>query len=123
MAMPRSDAQRVAKYDAKTSATTVGLKIAARLPGMKSDFAVFANDFVAKQLLVNAALGTDATIFPLDYGRYQAYAAELWKLTKTTQGAATDATAQVVASKWQTRGLNVAMTVKIAIDVFSITVV
>lgn len=119
----RTDADRIAAYDAKVVPTTVSLKIAARLSGMKSDFAVFANDFVAKQLLVNAALATDATIFPIEYGAFQAYASQLWKLTKTTANPALDAIAQIVATKWQTDGLNVAMTVKIALDVFTITVV
>ena len=123
MALPRTDADRIADYDAKVVPTTVGLKIAARLTGMKSDFATFANDFVAKQLLVNAALATDNTIFPVTYGFYQAYASQLWHLTKTTGQPALDAIAQIVATNWQTHGLNVAMTVKIALDVFTITVV
>ena len=123
MALPRTDADRIADYNAKVVPTTVGLKIAARLSGMKSDFAVFANDFVAKQILVNAALATDNTIFPVTYGFYQAYASQLWKLMKTTSQPAVDATAQIIATKWQTHGLNVAMTIKIALDVFAITVV
>ncbi len=123
MALPRSDADRIADYDAKVVPTTVSLKIAARLSGMKTDFAIFAADFVPMQLLVNAALATDNTIFPITYGFYQAYASQLWKLTKTTGQPALDAIAQIIATKWQTDGLNVAMTVKIALDVFTITVV
>lgn len=122
MALPRSDAQRVAKYDAKTNAATVGLKVAARLPVMKTDFAAFANDFAPTQVLVNAALGTDATIFPIQYGAYQAYAAQLWKLKKTATGAVVDATAQVIKTKWTTRGLTSLMLIKIALDVFGIVV-
>lgn len=123
MGLPRTDADRIADYNAKVVPTTVALKIASRLTGMKSDFAVFANDFVAMQLLVNAAVATDATIFPIEYGFYQAYASQLWKLSKTTANPALDAIAQIVATKWQTDGLNVAMTIKIALDVFTITVV
>jgi hypothetical protein len=123
MALPRTDAQRVAAYDAKTNASTVSLKVAARLPGMRTSFTTFANDFVAKQLLVNAQLATDATIFPIWYGGYQAYAAELWKLAKTTTGVGLDAAAQIVATKWASRGLTNSMLVSIALNVFSIVVV
>lgn len=119
----RTDAERVAKYDAKTAATTVGLKIASRLSGMQSDFAVFANDFVAKQLLVNAELASDATIFPISYGGYQAYASVLWKLTKTTTQPAVDAMAQINKDYWVAHGLQAAMCIQIAINVFSITVI
>lgn len=122
MALPRSDAQRVAAYDAKYAAATVALKVAARLPGMRSSFATFANDFAPVQQLVNAELATDATIFPIWYGAYQAYAAELWKLKKTTTGVALDAAAQVVKTKWTTRGLTASMLISIALNVFSIIV-
>jgi hypothetical protein len=122
MGLPRTDAQRVDKYDAKTNAATVGLKIAAKLTPMKADFATFANDFVADSILINAALGTDATIFPIWYGGYQAYGAQLWRLQKTATGAIVDATAQVIKTKWTTRGLVPSMLIKIAVDVFGITV-
>lgn len=123
MALPRTDAQRVDKYDAKTNAATVGLKIAAKLVPMKADFATFANDFVSKSIEVNAVLGTDVTIFPIWYGSYQAYAGQLWRLQKTATGAIVDATALVIKTKWATRGLSNALLVKIALDVFGITVV
>lgn len=123
MALPRSDAQRVDKYDAKTNAATVGLKIAAGLTPMKADFATFANAFVPKSIEVNAALGTDATIFPIFYGQYQAYAAQLWRLQNTATGAVVDATAQIIKVKWLTRGATDAMLIKIALDVFGIVVV
>lgn len=122
MGMPRSDSQRVDKYDAKYAATTVGLKIAQRLTGMKSDFATFANDFVDVQLLVRAALGTANTIFPIWYGLYYAYAAELWKLQNTAVGAVSDTAAQVVKTKWESRGGVSSMLIKIALDVFGMTV-
>lgn len=123
MGLPRTDAQRVAAYDAKTAPTTVGLKIAARLSGMKSDFAVFANDFVAMQLLVRTELGTLATIFPIQYGIYYAYASQLWKLNTTTTQPAVDAMAQILHDDWVLKGGDTVMLVQIAINVFSITVV
>jgi hypothetical protein len=122
MALPRSDAQRKAKYDAKSAATTVGLKIAARLDGMYSSFEAFINDFVPIQEAVRAELATDATVFPIWYGGYYAYAAELWKLQKTTTGPQVDASAQIVKTKWTTRGLTGTMLISIAANVFGITV-
>lgn len=124
MALPRDDADRIAKYDAKVAPTTVGLKIAARLAVMKSDFATFATAFVAMQLLVRGELGAVNTIFPIDYGAYYAYASELWKLGNTSTQPAIDAMAQIVHDKWVTgRGIDGPTCVSIAINVFSITVI
>lgn len=123
MALPRSDADRIADYNAKVVPTTVGLKIAARLSGMKTDYSVFANLFVAMQLLVRAELGTLNTIFPIQYGLYYAYASQLWKLQITTTQPAVDAMAQILHDQYVLRGGDTVMLVQIAINVFSITVV
>lgn len=119
----RTDAQRIAAYDAKVTPTTVGLKIAARLGGMTTDFAVFANDFVAMQLLVRTELGTLATIFPIQYGIYYAYASQLWKLLTTTTQPTVDAVAQILHDDWVLKGGDTVMLVQIATNVFAITVV
>lgn len=123
MALPRSDAQRAGQYNAKVDPSTVALKVAAQLPQMRSSFETFANDFVAMQELVNAECGTQADVFPIAYGAYQAYAAELWRLKKTGNGAVVAATAQIITDKWETRGCKNALLVLIALNVFSITVV
>ena len=123
MALPRTDADRIAAYDAKVVPTTVGLKIAARLSGMKVDYATFANDFTAMQLLVRTELGTLNTIFPNTYGLYYAFAAQLWKHQLTAIPPAVDAVAQILHDHWVLRGGNTVMLVQIAINVFSITVI
>lgn len=124
MGLPRSDSDRVAKYNAKVAPTTVGLKIAARLAGMKTSYEAFAEVYTAMQVLVQAELGKVATIFPLQYGGYYAYASELWKLTRTTTQPAVDAMSQIIHDKWVVgRGLDGATCVAIAINVFSITVI
>lgn len=124
MALPRDDADRIAKYDAKVAPTTVGLKIAARLPGMKTDYASFATTYTAMQLLVRGQLAAVATIFPIDYGMYYAYASQLWKLLNTTSQPAANAMAQIIHDKWVTgRGADGPTCVAIAINVFSITVI
>jgi hypothetical protein len=122
MALPRDDSQRVGKYNAKTAAATVALKYAARMTRMKSDYASAIQSITDMQLLVRAELLQDATIFPLQYGGYYAYANELWKLDITTGQPALDAAAQVVATKWTTRGLDCAMLQSIAANVFNITI-
>ena len=120
--MKSNDSQRVAKYNAKTAPTTVGLKIAARLTRMRSDFASAITSITDMQLLVRAELATDDSIFPLAYGGYYAYANELWKLLQTTNQPAADAGAQVIADKWIARGLVCTMLESIAANVFSITI-
>lgn len=123
-AVPRDDADRIAKYDAKVDPGTVGLKLAARYAAMKAAFAAKTADFVDMQLLVRAELGAVATIFPIAYGSYYALAAEYWKLKNTALQPAVDAMAQVIHDKWVTgRSLDGPTCVAIAINVFNITVV
>jgi len=122
MALPRGDAQRIAKYIAKTTPTTVGLKIAGVLAQMKTGFSAATTDLVDMQLLVKAELAQIPAIPPIAYGSYYAYANELWKLQRTTSQPALDAAAQIVHDKWEDRGLATASMITIAFNVFAITV-
>ena len=126
--MKRSDAQRIAKYLAKTVPTTVSLKVAAMLESMKSGFSPVTEDLVNMLLLVQTELagitvGTPPAPIPtIYYGQYMAYAEELWKLLRTTSQPAVNGLAQAVKAKWASRGLESTALVTIAAHVFNITV-
>ena len=118
----RDDSQRVAKYGAKTVAATVSLKFAAQIPTMPDNYTAFANDFVAMQLLTNACIAGEG-VRPLEAGGYQAFAAKLWKLKKSTSDPTLTNVATGYGKEFKSRGLTGATLTKIALDVFSLVIV
>ena len=96
---------RAANYNAKYVATTVGLKIAAMLTGMKSSYAAFANDIEQIEqatITVLNSLGIVAAKCP----PYLNYARELWKKTKTEAGSALSTDAQLIKDKYVDHSLD-----------------
>jgi len=122
MALPKSDARRIAKYIAKTVPSTVGLKIAGQLADMKTGFAAATDNLVDMMVLVQTELATLTAIPTISYGQYYAYAEELWKLLRTTSQPAADVAAQILHDKWEARGATSAALIQIADNVFNITV-
>lgn len=118
----RTDAQREAKYDAKTVAATVGLKFAAQIPTMPANYAAFANDFSAMQILTNAVLAAEG-VRPIEAGGYQAFAAKLWKAQKSTADPTLTNIATGYGKEFKSRGLTGATLMRIALDVFTLTIV
>lgn len=118
----RTDAQRSEKYVAKTVATTVGLKIAAELTGMKPSFAAFVNAFTTMQGLVNACAAGEG-VRPIEMGGYQAFAAKIWKLQNSTVDPVLTNVATGYGKQFKSRGLTGATLTKIALDVFGLTIV
>lgn len=119
--MTRTDALRAAKYAAKTTPTTVGLKFAAMLPGMVLGYEALANDLQPIESQVQNRL--DANSIPsIMRGGYYAYARELWKRKKLGGNPALDIDSQTIKNKWETRGLTDAVLINIAAAVFGITV-
>jgi len=118
----KSAVDRRDAYSAKTVAPTVGLKIAAVLPGMKSGFAAAINSLVPIEEQIQALLNAHATP-TLQYPYYLAFGRELWGLERAgISGAALDAAAQSFHDKWVSRGLATAYLVEIADSVFNVTV-
>lgn len=118
----RTEAERTDQYAAKTAATTVGLKVAARLTGMKSGFAAAINAIVPIMQQVQGLLNA-ANIPTIRYPFYYAYAREIWhKEAEGINGASLTAAVQSLHDKWEANGLATATLVEIADTVFSITV-
>lgn len=119
--MTRTDALRIAKYVAKVTPTTIGLKVAAMLTGMKSTYAAVANDLQPIESQVQAVLDTN-TVASVFRGGYYAYARELWKRKKLGGNPALDNDAQTIKTKWVSQGLTSGVCIAIASTVFGITV-
>jgi putative intracellular protease/amidase len=116
----RSDAYRNAKYDAKTAAPTIGLKVAAQLADAKAKFAAQTNLLVAKQQLTAAVL--DAVgIVGLMRGRYQAYSNRLFAITQRFSGLTATNMAQLEHDRWESVCQSAVM-ITIAHDVYDLTV-
>ena len=115
------DTLRIENYNAGTIATTVGLKIAARLTGMKATYAAIANDIQpieeAASTVMNAQ-GTPAAVRPAYYN----FTRELWKKTKMEAGVALSNDAQRIKDRYEDYGLVDATLIAIALDVFALVV-
>lgn len=120
----RTDVQRAAKYDAKYVASTVNLKVAARLDTMKSRFASKTASLYAAEVAIQGVLNAKTPRIPtIQYPFYLCFGRQLWRLKESGfVGPSLDGEAQVFHDKWETTGLDSAVMVQIADDVFGITV-
>jgi hypothetical protein len=118
----RTSADRSEKYTAKYVATTVGLKVASQLSGMKSGFAAAVNDLVPKEIATQALIngsGSQRTDYPfyLNFGR------ELWALGwKGIAGQAATVAATGIEVKYAAYGLDPNLLKSIALTVFGIVI-
>jgi hypothetical protein len=118
----RTEAERTDQYNAKTAPTTVGLKVAAGLTGMKSGYADAVNSIVPIMQQTQALLNS-AGVPTITYPYYLAFAREIWALTaKGITGATLEDMAQSLHDKWEAYGLATARLIEIADSVFSVTV-
>jgi len=118
----RTEVDRIGAYDAKTAATTVGLKVAAQLSGMKSNFAAAITSLVPIMQQVQGILNA-AAVPTIRYPFYYAYAREIWAAeNRGINGDALVLMAQSLHDKWEANGLATATLITIADSVFSITV-
>ena len=119
----RTSGERVDKHAANYAATTVGLKVAAQLTGMKSGFAAATGQLVQIEFKIQGilnGLGVAATQIPfyLNFGR------EMWSLTRQgMNGPALLARATGLHAKYVSYGLTTANVKQIALDIFNCTIV
>lgn len=118
----KTEAQRKDAYGAKTAPTTVGLKVAAQLTGMKTGFEAAINELVPIEQQVQTLLNANA-VPTIHYPFYYAFAREIWTLDNAgIGGTALIAQAQSLHDKWVARGLETTRLVEIADTVFNLTV-
>ena len=111
-------------YEAKVDPATVGLKIAARLPKMKLDFATYINQKCQDEAGTIGVLNEDA-IPRLSWGLYFAFSSEMTRLIRQTEitGDLATSEAQWLSDKWVSYGAQCTTLAKIALQVFNITIV
>ena len=89
---------------------------------MPGNFTTFANDFVPMQMLVNGVCATEG-VRPIEIGGYQAFAAKVWKIAKVTADPTLTNIVTGIGSQFKAYGLTSATLVKIADQVFGLTIV
>lgn len=118
----RSSAQRRDMYNQKVPAATVGLKIAAVLPDMKTGFSAAINALVPIEQQVQGLLNA-GNVPTITYPFYYAFAREMFGLVQRgVNGATLETMAQALHDKWVARGLTTARVIEIADTVFNVTV-
>lgn len=118
----RTDVQRGEAYVAKTAPTTVGLKIAAVLAGMKTNFSAAINDLVPIEMQIQGLLNS-YNVPTIQYPFYLCFGREIWKKRRAgIDGVSLTTAAQSLHDKYVLYGLNTAHLINIADTVFGITV-
>lgn len=117
----RTDAQRIAAYISKTTPTTVGLKVAAQLAGMKTGFTAMANSLAPIEQQVQGILN-GLTVPIVRYAGYYNWTREVWAAqTRGLDGPSLVDRCEVIKVKYIANGYADSTLKKIAADVFNIT--
>lgn len=121
----KSDEDRAASYDAKTTPATVALIVAATLPDQRTNFAdpQGMSDLVSKEQQIQGILnGEDTPVPTIHYPFYLAFGREVWALQrKGIAGAAFTLAVQGIRDKWNYKGFLAAGVLdEIALTVFSV---
>jgi hypothetical protein len=118
----KTESQQQEAYAAKTAATTVGLKIASRLGGMKTGFETAINSLVPVLQQIQGILNS-LTVPTIQYPFYFNFGREIWALINSgIDGDTLEAQAQMLHDKYEDYGLLSANLIEIADTVFNITV-
>jgi len=118
----KTEAQQQDAYAAKTAPTTVGLKIASRLGGMKTGFEAAITLLVPKMQAIQGILNS-LTVSTIQYPFYLNFGRELWALiARGIDGDSLESQAQMLHDKYEMYGLTSAHLIQIADTVFNITV-
>lgn len=118
----QSSTHKTVQYDLKTDPTTVGLKVAAQLATMKTNYAAKMNSLVTSQLLASDAM--DNMVPPIigpSRGKHYAFVNRLWAITQRYDGTARTAMAQAEFLKWSGTCTPADLTA-LALQVFNIVV-
>jgi hypothetical protein len=116
----KSDAERVAMYDAKTAPTTVSLKVASQLALMKAGFANKANAFILDDIAIQTILNADGTTPLYMYSLYYNFGREIRKTkNQGIDSLAMVANAKSLKVKYTSYGCTGSLLVSIALDVYA----
>ena len=101
----KSDAERIASYDAKTVPANVALVVTAQLPDMKSGFSAAVTSLAAIEMQIQGLLNS-ANVPTISYPFYLNFGRELWALGKRgVSGTSFTTMAQSLLEKYVKYGL------------------
>ena len=95
----KTDAQRIARYNARMSATLLDPVRAAVNAEQKANFATYITEFYPIQVALREELGI-AGVPIIQYAAYEAFAGELYHLTKTFKGQTLAVAWPNLVAKW-----------------------
>jgi hypothetical protein len=117
----RTDAQRIAAYNARMLSSLVDPTLSAVQTMAVANFGAYATDFYAKQQQLRTILDT-AGISTNAYFGYEAFHGEIYHLSKVASGPSAVTMATALVAKYTSMFL-VAVTLKaICLDIYTITV-
>jgi hypothetical protein len=117
----RTDAQRIAAYNARELSSLVDPTLSAVQTMATENFAAYATSFYAKQVQLRALL--DGYGIPTSqYFGYEAFNGEMYHLSRVASGASAVITATALVAKYVSMFLVAANLKEIAEDLYSITV-
>lgn len=100
----RTDAQRIAAYNARMQSTLVDPTLTAVNTNAQANFGAYMAEFYPKQVLCAGILDTNA-IPNYQRGRYMALLGQLYHAWKVDKGAGAIADFTSIVAKWEARGL------------------
>lgn len=119
----KTDAQRVAMYNAKTVATTVSLKVASELATMKVNHASRIIDFVNDDIAIQSILNADGTVPLYAFSVYYNFGREIRAAkNRGVDSAALLANSVSLKTKYTSYGCTALLLSVIGLDVYSIVI-
>ena len=95
----RTDEQRIARYNARMSATLLDPVRVALVEAQKAHYAAYATEYVPLQMALREQLG-EAGVSIIETAAYEAFAGELYHLTKHFSGFQLAAAWADLVTKW-----------------------
>jgi hypothetical protein len=117
----RTDAQRIAAYNARMLSSLVDPTIAAKQALAVAGFGAYATDFYPKQQQLRVLLDGWGISTPAYFG-YEAFNGEMYHLSKVASGPSAVLMATALVAKYVSMFLVAANLKAICLDIYSITV-
>jgi len=117
----KTDAQRIAAYNARMLSSLIDPTLSAVNTMAVANFGAYATNWYPKQQTLRGILDA-AGIATAQYFGYEAFAGEMYHVSKVSSGASAVITGTALVAKYVSMFLVAATLKKIALDCFTITI-
>jgi hypothetical protein len=117
----RTDAQRIAAYNARMLSSLIDPTLSAVNTMAVANFGAYATDWYPKQQTLRNLLDAAGIATPQYFG-YEAFAGEMYHVSKVSSGASAVIMGSALVAKYVAMFLLAATLKKIALDCFTITI-